>query len=228
MKEKSIVALIPARGGSKRLPRKNLKNFCGHPLIYYTIALARKIPTIKRCIVSTEDPEISKTALSFGAEVIHRPSFLADDCAKTADVAHHALQHLIQTNFHPELLVILQPNCLLRPVSLVEKAIEVFIKKRPDSVISVTESRYKLGVIQNNQFIPDYSTGARSQDLKPKYYENGLVYVTRADLVLEKKDLFGKRILPLITEPLYALGDIDTELDFKIAEYLFKEYRSQF
>lgn len=223
-----IVALIPARGGSKRLARKNLKPFAGRPLIYYSIALAKTTKRIDRCIVSTEDAEIAQVALSYGAEVINRPPELADDFATTVSVAKHALEQLVKAGRQPDILVTLQPNCPLRPPSLVEKALELFTSSATDAVISVTMSNHKLGEIKGGYFVPMYQPGLRSQDLPKVYFENGLVYVSRAKLVLERGRLFGDRILPLVTETLYAMGDIDTELDFQIAEFLFKKYRDHF
>lgn len=225
-----VVALIPARGGSKRLPGKNLKPFAGRPLIAYSIALARAIEVMDRCIVSTEDAAIAATARACGAEVIDRPMELAEDTATTASVARHALEELIKRGDRPAVLVTLQPNCPLRPRWLVRQALELFDARRGeiDSVVSVTANTHKLGKISAGLFCPDYATGARSQDMEPAYYENGLVYVTHARVVLERESVFGGRVLPLVTEPLYARGDIDTELDFQIAEFLFRKYQDQF
>jgi CMP-N-acetylneuraminic acid synthetase len=224
----SMVALIPARGGSKRLPRKNIRQFAGHPLIYYSIALAKAMPQISRCIVSTDDGEIAEIARTYGADVIERPAELADDRSTTVSVTKHAVEKVFQAGCNPEALLTLQPNCPLRPVSLLKEAIDLFYAERPDSVITVTRSIHKLGRIYGKLFVPDYQPGTRSQDLEPCYYENGLVYVTRVGLIMEQEDLFGERIVPLVTDPLYAMGDIDTELDFQVAEFLFQKYRDHF
>jgi CMP-N-acetylneuraminic acid synthetase len=224
-----IVALIPARGGSKRLPRKNLKFLAGRPLITYSIALARTIDRIDRCVVSTEDTEIAQVAEQCGAEVIHRPLELADDHASTASVAQHVLEQLVQEGARPEVLVTLQPNCPLRPPELVREALDLYqASEGVDSVISVTANRRKLGEINEGLFRPYYRPGVRSQDMAPTYYENGLVYISRARLVLEKGEIFGDRIVPLVTDELYAMGDIDDALDFEITEFLFRKYRDRF
>ncbi len=202
--------------------------FSGRPLIYYTIALCKALPEIDRCIVSTEDKEIASIAQEFGSEVINRPPELADDFATTASAARHALEQVVADGDNPGVLLTLQPNCPLRPVSLVRKALEVFMQGGVDSVVSVTKSGQKLGTIKRKYFSPDYLPGVRSQDMEPRYFENGLVYVSSAGLVLGHGDLFGKKIFPLVTEPLYAMGDIDTELDFQIAEFLFEKYRDHF
>ena len=97
-----------------------------------------------------------------------------------------------------------------------------------DAVVSVTKSQEKVGGIDGGLFAPAYAVGVRSQDLPPMYFENGLVYVSRADMVIAGGDLFGKRTAALVVDPLYARADIDTELDFEIAEFLSQKYRSRF
>lgn len=222
-----IVSLIPARGGSKRLPRKNLRLFAGQPLISHSIDLAKQVSRIDRCIVSTEDEEIAMVALALGAEVIKRPDALADDLASTASVARHALEQMSAEGCEPEALVTLQPNCPLRPKSIVTEALELFFENSADSVISVSPNERKLGELKGQYFVPHYQPGIRSQDMAPTYFENGLVYVSRASVVRDG-DLFGQRILPLVMDPIYALGDIDTELDFNVAEFIYTKYRGHF
>ncbi len=223
-----IVAFIPARGGSKRLPRKNIKMFAGQPLIGHSIALAHATKRIEECVVSTDDEEIARIAERYGADVIERPAELAGDKSPTGAAAQHTLQVLRRRGSIATALVTLQPNCPLRPRPLLESALDLFASDEVDSVVSVTASTHKLGKIVNSRFLPSYSPGTRSQDLESAYYENGLVYVSSPSLVLETADLFGERILPLVTDPMYALGDIDTELDFQIAEFLFQQYRPHF
>ena len=221
------VALIPARGGSKRLPRKNLCLFAGRPLLFYSIALAQAVKQIDRCVVSTEDREIADVARGYGAEVIDRPPALADDLTSTASVAAHALRTLELDSRTPDVLVLFQPNCPLRPKSLVVRALDL-LDDTADSVVSVTPHHRKAGNIQNGLFVPDYRPGIRSQDMPTRYFENGLVYVTWARTVLEQGSLFGRRIRPVVTEPLYAMGDIDTALDLAVAEFLFETHRNHF
>jgi CMP-N-acetylneuraminic acid synthetase len=223
-----IVALIPARGGSKRLPRKNLRLFAGRPLISYSINFAKRVSRINKCFVSTEDEEIASVARSLGADVIDRPAELADDFASTFSVVKHALQQVGAGSAEPEALVLLQPNCPLRPKSMATEALDLFFANSADSVVSVSRNERKLGEIKDNCFVPQYQPGIRSQDLAHTYFENGLIYVTRPSVVRDGPDLFGKQVLPLITDPLYALGDIDTELDFQIAEFIFTRYRDHF
>lgn len=222
-----IIALVPARGGSKRLPRKNLRELAGRPLLSHSIAAAQSVPEIGRCVVSTDDPEIAAVARAYGAEVLMRPAELAHDTATTASVAKHALESL-EAGAPEDLLVTLQPTCPLRPPTLIPDALALFRGGEYDSVVSVTQSQEKTGTIAGGLFAPSYAVGVRSQDLPSVYFENGLVYVSRADLVRGGGDLFGKRAAALVVDPLYAQADIDTELDFVIAEFLFHKYRSHF
>jgi CMP-N-acetylneuraminic acid synthetase len=223
-----IVALIPARGGSKRLFRKNIRLFAGQPLLYYSIALAKAIPQVSRCIVSTEDREIAEIAQGFGAEVIERPMELAGDDASTASAAKHAVGELIRDGCVPDAVLTLQPTCPLRPLSLVKQVIDLFCAEKPDSVITVTRTVHKVGKMTGGFFVPEYRPGIRSQELDPRYFENGIAYITRVSIIMDKDDLFGERIIPFVTDPLYAMGDIDTELDFQVAEFLFRKYRDHF
>lgn len=222
------VAFIPARGGSKRLPRKNIALFAGKPLIYYSIALAKSFPQVERCVVSTEDDEIAAIALSLGAEVIRRPMELAADTAPTASAARHVLQTLAGEQYFPDAFITLQPTCPLRPHELLLQAIELFYSHHPDSVLTVSRNHHKLGEIKQDFFAPYYLPGTRSQDMPSTFYENGLIYVTKPSLIMENEDLFGQRMFPLLTEPLYSMGDIDSALDFEIAEFLFQKYRQHF
>ena len=139
MKNKKILAIIPARGGSKGIPRKNIKLLAGKPLIAYTIEAALKSKYLDRVIVSTEDREIAETSRHYGAEVIKRPKILAKDKAKTIDVIFHLLNVLKEKNYIPEIIVLLQPTSPLRIVKDIDKAIELFLKEKCESVVSVCE-----------------------------------------------------------------------------------------
>ncbi len=224
-----IAAFIPARGGSKRLPGKNIKLFDGKPLLYYSIQIGREAPSIDRVIVSTDSEEISDVAASFGAEIIRRPDELAGDTATTGAAARHTVETLKSRGGSLEALVTLQPTNPLRTVEMVEAAIVLF-KQHPetDSVISVSHDERKSGRIVEDRFTPDYAPGTRSQDMPQKYFENGLVYVSRAEMVVRDSDVFGSRIVPMITPPLFAMGDIDTQVDFDVAETLLRRFREKF
>src|SRR5689334_22545889 len=149
-----MIAVIPARGGSKRLPKKNILPFAGSPLICHSIALARSLPVIDRVCVSTDDPETARIARDAGAEVVIRPAELATDRSTTASAIRHALLTLTEKGPRAEGVITLQPNCPLRTAEIVENAVALFRHENPDSVVSVTKSHHKLGPIENGRFLP--------------------------------------------------------------------------
>jgi N-acylneuraminate cytidylyltransferase len=211
---------IPARGGSKRLPRKNVMLFAGLPLIHYSIAFA-KFCLADKIVVSTDDEEIANIAIKGGAEVLMRPQELSSDTASTAIAAQHCLIKIISTGFSPDIFVTLQPTNPLRPQDLYKQALGQF-SMICDSVISITANKLKLGTIENGFFITkNYSPGMRSQDLKPLFYENGLIYISKPSLVKEG-ELFGRKINTMVVPELYGSVDIDERIDFELAEFIYK------
>lgn len=227
---KNILVFIPARGGSKRLPRKNIKLFCGEPLIAHTIRQALACSIISRVIVSTDDEEIKKISLHYGAEVMMRPEALATDFASTASAAKHCLNTVQQSGFAPDVVITLQPTNPLRPIELLNTGLKLYFDNPDvDSVISVTKNKLKLGEILHNRFIAkSYKPGQRSQDLEQSYFENGLLYLTKPEVLDTKMDIFGEQILPLVVDEFYAKIDIDDVVDFEVAEFLFTRYKHLF
>lgn len=223
-----VVAVIPARGGSKRLPGKNLRVFAGRPLIAYSIDLARNVPDIDRCVVSTDDEQIAEVARSCGAEVLRRPARLSTDHATTGSAIQDALSQLATAGRCPSIVVTLQPTNPLRTVALVEQGLALFRDVRPDSVVSVAPTSIKTGAVRDGMFLPDYVPGCRSQDMPERFYETGLLYVTDARLVLDQGELFGIRMAALPTDPRFAGADIDTIDDFESAEALYLSHRHHF
>ncbi len=223
-----IVAYIPARGGSKRLPGKNIMDFHGHPLIAYSIRAGLEAESVDRVIVSTENEAIAEVARRYGAEVLMRPEELAGDHTPTGAVTKHVAESVMEDGGTLEALVLLQPTNPLRPHGLVDEAVARYrLADAADSVFTVSRNEHKLGVLRDGRFVPQYTPGTRSQDMEKTYYENGLVYVTRPEIALQDGDVFGRTMIPLVTERLYALGDIDDELDFHLTEFLFEKYRER-
>lgn len=217
---------IPARGGSKRLPHKNIKLFNGLPLIQYSIAYA-KFCQADKIIVSTDDLEIAKISEKLGSEVIFRPSFLSDDFAKTSTAAQHCLNNLVDSKFFPDVFVTLQPTNPLRPEGLFKNCINKFFKNR-NTIISVSKNKYKLGEIHEEIYKPlSYSLETRSQDLNPLFFENGLIYLSNPSNVIEGR-LFGDVIESYITEEEYSFADIDNQFDFDLSEFLFIKHKFNF
>lgn len=211
------LVIIPARGGSKRLPGKNIMLLNGVPLLAYSIAYAKKVLPDSPLYVSTDSDEIAAVARQYGAGVIRRPDALAGDFCPTAPVLEHAVHELGSETF--DYVLWLQPINPLRPEGLMERALERLATGDYDSLFTVSPSTRKLGKIEQNRFIPwNYTFGQRSQDMEPLYYENGLLNFCRCDLILQGR-LFGDTLYPLIVDHVYGTLDIDTREDFDLVDY---------
>lgn len=227
-----ILALIPARGGSKSVLRKNIKLLAGKPLIAYTIEASKKSKLINRIIVSTDDEEIAKISRKYGAEVpFMRPKELAEDDTPDLPVFRHALMWLEENeDYRPDIIVHLRPTAPLRKIEHIDAGIELLLKnKSVDSVRSVcksTQTPYKMWRIKNGYLVPLLDSGGGvglfnqpRQNLPVVYWQNASVDVIKYDTIMKKNTMTGKYILPLIMEEKNSI-DLDTELDFKITEQL--------
>jgi N-acylneuraminate cytidylyltransferase len=217
------IAIIPARGGSKRLPEKNILGFGGIPLLAYSILFAKENDSIIDAVyVSTDDATIKQIALQYGARVIDRPSALSGDTELTVTALKHALEVLDDSQI--ENIVLLQPTNPLRPALLLRDCFETFQKNDCDSLFTVTQSHQKLGKINNHTFVPfNYEIGQRSQDLDPLFFENGLLYITKASLVLNNT-IISENAYPFEVNHIFATVDIDTQEDFEYAAYLLQKF----
>lgn len=214
------IAIIPARGGSKRLPNKNIKLLCGIPLLAYSIKYAlTNLDKIDDVYVSSDNENIKQVALKYGAKVIDRPAELCGDSEPTITALKHALEVI---NDEIDTVVLLQATNPLRPKDLLKNALNVFNEKKLNSLFTVSRDHKKLGKIIDHKFKPfNYKIGQRSQDLEPLYYENGLLYITKTSLI--KKDIiFNELSYPLIVNHKFTEIDIDTQEDFEYAEYILK------
>jgi len=227
--ETKILAIIPARGGSKTIPRKNIKLLNGKPLIYYTIKESIKSKYLGRIIVSTEDKEISEISKKCGAEVIERPEELAKDETPTIDVIFHVLQVVKAENFEPGAVVLLQPTSPLRNVQDIDNAIELFLKNDCESVVSVCEVEHSLYwsfEIENRYLKPIFGgkyLNMRRQDLPKVYTPNGAIYVSTPEILRKYKSFYCSKTIPYIMPPERSV-DIDNEIDFMLAELLMMKY----
>jgi CMP-N-acetylneuraminic acid synthetase len=215
------IAIIPARGGSKRLSGKNVQFLGGIPLIAHSILYAlENSAVIDAVYVSTDDAIIKKIALDNGAKVIDRPETLSGDHEPTISALKHVLES-IETAV--ENVILLQPTNPLRPDNLLKKVFEVYQKENYDSLFTVTRNHQKFGKITGNKFEPfNYTIGQRSQDLDPLFFENGLLYITKAALIL-KDSIISENAFPFEVNHIYANVDIDTLEDFEYAEYLYQK-----
>lgn len=215
------IAIIPARGGSKRIPEKNIQLFGGLPLLVHSIQYAQaNASIIGDVFVSTNDATIKKTALQFGAKVIDRPEELSGDLEPTVT----SLKHVLETiEYETENVVLLQPTNPLRPIKLLQEAFEIYQAENSDSLFTVNRNYQKFGKILNGQFLPfNYEIGQRSQDLDPLFFENGLLYITKAKLILENI-IISKSAFPLVMNHVFGQVDIDTQEDLDYAEFLIRK-----
>jgi N-acylneuraminate cytidylyltransferase len=214
------IAIIPARGGSKRLPNKNSLLLDGIPLIAHSIIYALNNKTIIDAIfVSTDDDKIKEIAIKYGAKVIDRPNELSGDLEPTVSALKHCLESINDASI--ENVILLQPTNPLRPENLLREAYQVYNENCYDSLFTVTRNNQKFGKIKNNKFVPfNYEIGQRSQDLEPIYFENGLLYITNSKSI-KKGEIISKNAFPFIINHIFAQVDIDTQEDFDYAEYLY-------
>jgi len=227
----SIVAIIPARGGSKGIPRKNVKLLCGKPLIGWTIEAALAARYVDRVVVSTDDPEIASVSSRFGAEVIMRPPELSGPWASSESALLHVLQTLQETeNYQPTEVVFLQCTSPLTLPEDIDGTIRALFDENADSALAVTPFHYFLwrrdktgdavGINHDKQSRP------MRQEREPQFLETGAVYVMRTEGFKKAKHrFFGKTVLYVM--PPERCLEIDDPWDLRIAEVLMRERQQQ-
>lgn len=233
MVKPEVLAIIPARGGSKGIPRKNIKNFAGHPLIAYSIAAGLQAKNVTRVIVSTDDEEIAAVARAYGAETpFLRPAEFAQDRTTDLPVYQHALEWLAEhENYHPEVVVQLRPTSPIRPPELTDQAVETLLAHpEADSVRGVVpagQNPHKMwridehsGQMHNLLDVPgvDEPYNAPRQILPPVYWQTGHIDAIRPRAI-QAGSMSGKIILPVMIDPAYTV-DIDTPKDWARSEWL--------
>lgn len=230
LKGKTILAIIPARGGSKRIPGKNIKLLAGKPLLAWTIETAKKCKLIDRLIVSTDSPEIAKVAQKYGAEIpFLRPKNLATDKATTRDVVKHAIIFLQKKEgFLPDLIVLLQPNSPFLQPEDIELAILQIEKTKSNSCFSVKKISERPEWMYTKQgekakpFLASKFNLKQSQALPEIFVVNGAVYVVKTEFLLKNNEIVDLKNTSVIAMPKERSIDIDTPFDFTIAALLAK------
>ncbi|HSM24369.1 MAG TPA: acylneuraminate cytidylyltransferase [Anaerolineaceae bacterium] len=229
-----VLAVIPARGGSKGIPRKNIKNFAGHPLIAYSIQAALNSKYVTRTIVSTDDDEIAEVAKKYGAEVpFLRPSEFAQDSSLDFPVFENLLQTLMNTeDYKPDFVIQLRPTSPIRPDNLVDDAIEIMLNDLEiDSVRGVVPSgqnpfkMWKIdpvsgimqGLLQVEGIHEPYNSAR--QALPDTFWQTGHIDVIRTNVIIEKKSMSGEKIKPIHIHPDFTV-DLDKPSDWQKAEWL--------
>ncbi len=225
-KDKKILALIPARGGSKGIPHKNIIDLCGKPLIAYSIEAGLNSKYIDYVLVSTDDHEIASVSMDFGAEVpFMRPASLATDTAKTIDSVLYSIDELKQMNLLFDVLILLQPTQPLRTHIDIDEAIECFFNNCAKPLVSVCEVNDNPVLIREivngilNPILPVLST-VRRQDM-PKYYRvNGCIYINMIEEICPSTS-FNDNEIPFVMNKNHSV-DIDEMADVWLAECYLK------
>jgi CMP-N,N'-diacetyllegionaminic acid synthase len=220
-----MLAIVPARAGSKGLPGKNIKHLAGKPLIWHTIEEAKKSKYIDKVIVSTDDASIARVAIECGAECpFLRPERLASDDSLVNDTYIYMLDKLA-TEYDVDIpeFIVLQPTSPLRTVNDIDGAIKLFMEKNADSVISYTEEIHPVSwhkfLDENLHFINIFDQKmANRQAHRKSYYPNGAIYIFKHEIILQSKWYTDKSFAYLM--PRHRSVDIDTIEDFMYAEYL--------
>lgn len=216
------LGVIPARGGSKRLPRKNINKLKGHPLIAYTIMAAKKSKRLTHFLVSSEDSEIIEVAKKYDAPVpFIRPSELATDKVRNIDVVFHALQFMEKKyNIIYDIIILLQPTSPIRDSKHIDIAIDLLWKSDCVSLASVKGPFKKRDPILKairNDTLEDYKPILQNESWEPFYLYNASIYAVKRDYFIAHKKLISERQVPLIMDQFHSV-DIDTESDFLTAE----------
>ncbi|WP_264553468.1 cytidylyltransferase domain-containing protein [Flavobacterium sp. N2038] len=216
------IAIIPARGGSKRIPEKNIQILGDLPLIVHSIIYAKENKAIiDEVYVSTDNDAIKQIALKFGVNIIDRPESISGDMEPTISALKHVLESIDSEDV--ENVVLLQPTNPLRPRDLLNETFEKYQNENLDSLFTVSRNYQKLGKIEDNRFLPyNYSIGQRSQDLEPLFFENGLLYITKASLILNNI-IISENAFPFEVNHIFAQVDIDTRDDLDYARYLYQK-----
>jgi pseudaminic acid cytidylyltransferase len=220
------IAVIPARGGSKRIPRKNIKNFCGKPMIAYAVGAAKKSGLFEHVVVSTDDEEIAEIARVWGAETpFVRPVELANDYTTTVPVIAHAIRICRNSNWHFDNVCCIYPAVPFIQIEDIRNALARLLSSKADYCFPVTEYpssiQRALRMLANGKLQPfnSESETTRTQDLVPAYYDAGQFYWGKADAWLTNPKIHSSGVGYEI--PNWRVVDIDTDVDWTRAEIMY-------
>ena len=230
---KTFLAIIPARGGSKRLPKKNIIDLAGQPLIAWSINAAIKSKYIDKTIVTTDSDEILEVARKYGAEVpFKRPDYLSSDTAIREDVIRHTIDYYQNEKKEKfDYLIYLQPTSPLRNEKHIDEAIEYMFEKRANAIVSVCKLEHPVqwsGLLPEDRdmsnFINSLDIKTRSQDFPTYYRLNGAIFISDTDKFMKSGSVFLKENIFAYVMPQNVSIDIDTETDFMFAKIILEHY----
>lgn len=220
-----ILGVVPARGGSKGIPRKNIRLLAGEPLIGHTLRTAQQIPAIDQLVVSTDDGEIASISQTYGVRVIDRPPSLAEDNSPTEAALLHALDTLEAEGQRFDIILVLEPTSPLRSARTISEAIALCADGIAPSILAVRESRENIGFIRNGCFcavIP--GAPRRRQERQPFYIESSTIYACRVEYLRQTGTLVAENWGALVV-PDGEVADINNEDDFQWVEFLMQKRR---
>lgn len=227
-KNKRFLAVIPARGGSKRLPKKNILNLASKPLIAWSIEAGNKSNYIDKVVVSSDDDEILTISKKYNADTIKRPSYLSKDTSNTFDAVKHTIEY-ISSKY--DYIVLLQATSPLRNSRHIDEAIQLLESKNADAIISVCPMEHSplwsntlLDDLSMNNFLNEKVLNKRSQDLDTYYRLNGAIYICKTNILLKEKTFFLKNNIYAYKMSKKFSVDIDEDIDFQLAELMIKNY----
>ncbi|NRH26810.1 pseudaminic acid cytidylyltransferase [Pseudomonas sp. MS19] len=227
------LAVIPARGGSKRIPRKNIKNFCGKPMIAWSIEVALASGCFEHIVVSTDDDYIAEVAREYGASVpFTRPDELSGDYIGTTPVVNHAIQWFIAQGIHPTHICCLYATAPFVFAEDIQRGYELLKSSDCDFALSVASYGFpiqravRITKDERLEMFSNENFNTRSQDLEEAFHDAGQFYWGRAEAWLQGKMIFGSSSVP-IRLPRHRVQDIDTPEDWLRAEWLFRAMKAQ-
>ena len=217
--KKRILAVIPARGGSKSVPNKNIKNLAGKPLICYTIELAKKIKAFNKAVVSTDSEDIAKISRASDSDVVSRPAELSTDISRTEDALLNVLEYYDAIGEKFDTIVTLEPTSPLRTIETVLDCVNHYAQSSCDSLITVVEDKgYLWQNVGTNHFSPLFENQSRRrQDRRSLYKEAGVIYITDVKALIKNRSIIGETPCHYVVNERESL-DINSYTDFFIAE----------
>lgn len=222
-----VLAIITARGGSKRIPRKNIKEFCGKPIMAYSIDAAVESGVFDTVMISTEDEEIAQIGQKYGAEVpFYRSDETASDYATTTDVLMEVLDEYDKRGEHYDVACCIYPTAPFVTAKRLKEAVDILLSSEADTLIPVVSFSYppqRAFVIEDGKLVFKFPENlvTRSQDLEKQYHDAGQFYVFKTDAFRKNKNLLLGNILPLVLDEI-EVQDIDTEEDWRLAEVKYR------
>jgi len=219
-------AIIPARGGSIRIPRKNIYQIAGLPLVAHTILQAKKSKSINEVYVTTDDVEIAGVSEKYGAKVIMRPDDISNEKATSESALIHALDYRLMDGLSdPENIIFLQCTSPIRADDDIDSAMSLFFETEADSLFSVCKNRNFIWQYENESVVPinyNYTQRPREQDMEPQYCENGSIYITKTSILRDFNNRLGGKIV-MYEMDYWSSFQVDVYEDIQLIEWIMQK-----